>query len=70
MQDFIIQAIAAGGYYGMRTFDQDLLEHVRAGRVTRDAAIAFASNAHDFQLLLASAGVDDLAMLRRTEPVS
>ncbi len=29
----ISEVIAEGAYYGMRTFDQDLLDHVLAGRV-------------------------------------
>ena len=46
------QAIFEGDYYGMRTFDQDLLEHVQSGRVSQDDAIALASNPHDFKLML------------------
>ena len=46
------QAIFEGDYYGMRTFDQDLLEHVKSGRVSQGDAVALASNPHDFKLML------------------
>jgi twitching motility protein PilT len=45
-------ALAEGEYYGMQTFDQDLMNHVRSGRVTMENAITYASNAHDFQLAM------------------
>ena len=45
-------AIFEGDYYGMRTFDQDLLEQVQSGGVSRDDAIALATNPHDFKLML------------------
>jgi len=51
------QAIFEGDYYGMRTFDQDLLEHVKAGRVSQGDAIALASNPHDFKLMLSGGTV-------------
>jgi twitching motility protein PilT len=54
------RAIGAGDYYGMQTFDQDLLAQVRTGRVERDAALASSTNAHDFSLLLAAAGIEDV----------
>jgi twitching motility protein PilT len=63
----LTRTVAAGEYYGMQTFDQDLLDHVRAGRVDRETAIAHASSAHDFKLLLMSAGVDEVGTLRRAE---
>ena len=46
-------AIAEGDYYGMRSFHQCLLAQVRDGLIDRSDAIAFATNQHDFQLLLA-----------------
>ena len=48
--------IAEGAYYGMQTFDQALFEHVRAGRITREEALAAASSLQDFKLLLAAEG--------------
>src|SRR5437763_4706211 len=49
-------AIAEGGYYGMQTFDQALLEHVRSGQVSMDEALRNASAPHDFKLLVAADG--------------
>jgi twitching motility protein PilT len=40
----------------MQTFDQALFAHVKAGRVTVDDAMTFASSPHDFKLLLAADG--------------
>jgi twitching motility protein PilT len=53
----IHDVIAEGDYYGMVTFDRSLLNLVRDGRVTIDAAMAAASNTHDFRLQLQQAGV-------------
>jgi twitching motility protein PilT len=52
----LAQIIAEGSYYGMQSFDQALFEHAAAGRVTRDDALAAASSAQDFKLLLAAEG--------------
>jgi twitching motility protein PilT len=49
------EVIAEGSYYGMQTFDQHLLEHVQAGRITMDAAMRVASSPHDFKLMVAAA---------------
>src|SRR5436305_1321750 len=49
-------AMAAGGYYGMQTFDQALLDHVRSGRVSMDEALRNASAPHDFKLMVAADG--------------
>jgi twitching motility protein PilT len=59
------EVIADGGYYGMQTFDQALFPHLKAGRITMDEAMNFASSPHDFKLLVASDGrkgttMDDL----------
>ena len=59
------EVIADGGYYGMQTFDQALFHHLKAGRITMDEAMNFASSPHDFKLLVASDGrkgttMDDL----------
>ncbi len=51
-QGEVDKAVKEGDYYGMRTFDQCLLAHVRAGTVTRADAIAYSTNQHDFQLML------------------
>jgi twitching motility protein PilT len=62
----LAEVIAEGGYYGMQTFDQALFAHVKAGRVSVEQATAFATNPHDFKLLLAADGkrgttMEDLA---------
>jgi twitching motility protein PilT len=50
------QVIAEGAYYGMQTFDQALLDHVRAGRISMEVALRAATHPHDFKLLVASEG--------------
>jgi twitching motility protein PilT len=52
----LTDAIAEGGYYGMQTFDQALLGHVRAGRVSMDEALRNATSPHDFKLMVAAGG--------------
>lgn len=49
-------AIAEGEYYGMATFDQRLTDLVRSGRVKETDALDYASDSHDFKLLLEGAG--------------
>jgi twitching motility protein PilT len=48
------EVIAEGTYYGMQTFDQHLLEHLQAGRVTMEAAMRVATSPHDFKLMVAA----------------
>jgi twitching motility protein PilT len=50
------EVIAEGGYYGMQTFDQHLLEHLEAGRITMDEAVHMATSPHDFKLMVAAGG--------------
>jgi twitching motility protein PilT len=50
------EAIAEGSYYGMQTFDQALLAHVQAGRVSMDEALRAATHPHDFRLLVTADG--------------
>src|SRR3954469_19706582 len=50
------EVIAEGAYYGMQSFDQALLAHVQAGRVSMEDAMKYASKPHDFKLLVASDG--------------
>jgi twitching motility protein PilT len=54
----IHKAIGEGDFYGMRTFDQCLLQKVRGGVVSETDALQFATNTHDFRLMLMQAGVD------------
>src|SRR5215208_5926345 len=48
------EVVAEGGYYGMQTFDQHLLEHLQAGRITMEDATRTASSPHDFKLMMAA----------------
>jgi twitching motility protein PilT len=48
--------IAEGEYYGMQTFDQALLRHYQAGRVSMEDALRVATSPHDFKLLVAAEG--------------
>jgi twitching motility protein PilT len=50
------EVIAEGGFYGMQTFDQHLMEHVNAGRITMEEALKAATAPHDFKLLVAAGG--------------
>jgi len=55
----IHEVIAEGGYYGMRTFDQSLLQLVLEGKVEMKEAMQASSRPHDFQLMLQQAGALD-----------
>ena len=48
------EVIAEGAYYGMQTFDQHLLQHLQAGRITMDEALRVATSPHDFKLMVAA----------------
>jgi twitching motility protein PilT len=52
----LVDVISEGAYYGMQTFDQALLAHVQAGRVTMEEAMRSATSPHDFKLMVASDG--------------
>jgi twitching motility protein PilT len=59
------EVIREGEYYGMQTFDQALLKHYQAGRVSMEDALKVASSPHDFKLLVSAEGrtatsMDDL----------
>jgi twitching motility protein PilT len=51
------QLIAEGGYYGMQTFDQHLVQLVGDGTVTLDAALAASTNPHDLRVQLRGLGL-------------
>jgi len=53
----IHDVIADGGFYGMCTFDQSLLELVKQEKVTVESALSVSSNPHDFTLQLQQARV-------------
>src|ERR687893_837038 len=40
------EVIAEGGYYGMQTFDQHLMQHVQVGRITMEDAVQAATAPH------------------------
>src|ERR687889_1898 len=48
------EVIAEGAYYGMQTFDQHLLHHLQAGRITFEDALRVATSPHDFKLMVAA----------------
>jgi twitching motility protein PilT len=52
----LIEVITEGEYYGMQTFDQALLKHVQAGRVSMEEALRASTHPHDFKLLVSSDG--------------
>ncbi len=54
--DRLREVIAEGEFYGMQTFDQALLQHYQAGRVSMEDAMRAASSPHDFKLLVAGEG--------------
>ncbi|HEU4975580.1 MAG TPA: PilT/PilU family type 4a pilus ATPase [Baekduia sp.] len=74
----IPEVIADGGYYGMQTFDQALFAHLKAGKITMEDAVQFATSPHDFKLLVAADGrrgttMDDLQQAedqRGSQPAS
>jgi twitching motility protein PilT len=71
--DRLREVIAEGEYYGMQTFDQALLRHYQAGRVSMEDALRVASSPHDFKLLVAGDGrtstsMEDLHTGGRNEP--
>lgn len=48
----LVEVIREGDYYGMQTFDQSLVDHVAAGRVSIDDAVRAATSPQDFRLML------------------
>jgi len=56
------EVIAEGEYYGMQTFDQALLRHYQAGRVSMEDALRVATSPHDFKLLVAADGRTSTSM--------
>jgi twitching motility protein PilT len=50
------EVISEGAYYGMQTFDQALLTHFQADRVSMEDALRVATSPHDFKLLVAAEG--------------
>jgi twitching motility protein PilT len=50
------EIIEEGSYYGMQTFDQALYNHLAAGRISVEAAMAASTTPHDLKLLLQANG--------------
>jgi twitching motility protein PilT len=48
------EVIAEGEYYGMQTFDQHLLRHLRSGIISYEEAVKVATSPHDFKLMVAA----------------
>ncbi len=70
--DRLREVIAEGEYYGMQTFDQALLRHFQAGRISMEDALHAASSPHDFKLLVAGDGrtatsMDDIGGFKAPE---
>ncbi|MEX0991669.1 MAG: PilT/PilU family type 4a pilus ATPase [Actinomycetota bacterium] len=53
----IHEVMKEGGYYGMMTFDQHLLQLVGSGQVEITDAMKSSTNPHDFQLMLQQSGL-------------
>jgi twitching motility protein PilT len=69
------EVIFEGEYYGMQTFDQALLRHFQAGRVSMEEALRVATSPHDFKLLVAAEGrtatsMEDLGDAHSAGPVT
>ncbi len=62
------EVIAEGEYYGMQTFDQALLCHYKAGRVSMHDALRVATSPHDFKLLVAAEGRTSTSMEDMIDP--
>jgi twitching motility protein PilT len=60
----IRDVIAEGGYYGMSTFEQSLLQLVKDGLVDLDEAMASTSHPHDFRLMLEQAGLTEVGAIK------
>jgi twitching motility protein PilT len=56
------EVITEGEYYGMQTFDQALLHHYQAGRVSMEDALRVATSPHDFRLLVSAEGRTSTSM--------
>jgi twitching motility protein PilT len=53
--------VEESGFYGMQTFDQALLTLYRSGLVDLTAAMAAATNQHDFQIMLKQEGLQPVS---------
>jgi twitching motility protein PilT len=53
----IQEIVADGEYYGMRTFDQSLVDLIRDGVVDLSEAMSAATNPHDLKVMLERSGI-------------
>lgn len=54
---FLVEVIKEGGFHGMQTFDQALLNHVVTGGVKIDAVLPYVRNTHEVKAKAQAAGV-------------
>jgi twitching motility protein PilT len=54
----------------MQTFDQALLTHVQAGRVSMEDALKAATHPHDFKLLVSSGGQRSTSVEQALSPTA
>jgi twitching motility protein PilT len=54
---FLVEVIKEGGFHGMQTFDQALLDHVVTGGVKIDAVLPYVRNTHEIKAKAQAAGV-------------
>lgn len=54
---FLVEVIKEGGFHGMQTFDQALLNHVLGGSVGIDAALPYVRNTHEVRAKAMAAGI-------------
>jgi twitching motility protein PilT len=52
----LTEIISEGAFYGMMSFDQALYNQVKAGKVSMDTALGYATRPHDFKLLVQGEG--------------
>ncbi len=54
---FLVEVMREGGFHGMQTFDQALLDHVVGGTVKLDAALPYVRNGHEVRAKAQAAGI-------------
>jgi twitching motility protein PilT len=54
---FLVEVMKEGGFHGMQTFDQALLNHVVGGGVKIDAVLPYVRNTHEVKAKAQAAGV-------------
>jgi twitching motility protein PilT len=54
---FLVEVMKEGGFHGMQTFDQALLNHVVSGGIKLDAVLPYVRNTHELKAKAQAAGV-------------